>query len=203
MLRQLVNRVYQHVGNVPPARVAFVPAGRPFSGASVLGRALRDTNGVHRNQIRTVSEVLQAADGEIQVAVFVEDFSGTGSTLESWWYTIEPAILPKVPVVIFGLLLLNFAARPKLEQFTAQVIRVQELTAADNVLSGESAVFEPEEKALLLQYCDRTQCAQKYRRGFGDCGLLVAFKHFCPNNSLPILWCRSAQWRNLFKRTAI
>ena len=52
-------------------------------------------------------------EGEIEVAVFVEDFSGTGQTLETWWYTIEPAILPKVPVIVFGLLVLNFVSRPK------------------------------------------------------------------------------------------
>jgi len=203
MLQHLVNQVYQHVGDVPRARVAFVPAGKPFSGAVVLARALRDTTGVHRNQIRSVPDVLRAAEGEIDVAVFIEDFSGTGTTLESWWYTVEPGVLPKVRVVIFGLLVLNFAARPKLEQFTAQVIRVQELTAVDNVLSGDCPLFDPQEKALLLNYCTRTRCPEDYVRGYGQCGLLVAFKHFCPNNSLPILWCRSPEWRNLFRRTAI
>jgi hypothetical protein len=203
MLQQLVDSIYQHVGDVRRERIAFVAAGRPYSGAAILGRALRDTRGVHGSQIRSVPELLRAADGEVEVAVFVEDFSGTGATLESWWYTIEPLILPKVPRIIFGILVLNFAARSRLEQFTAQVVRVEELTIADNVLSEQNAAFEPAEKALLLQYCERTGSPEKYRRGFGDCGLLVAFKHFCPNNSLPVLWFKHPKWRNLFKRTAI
>jgi hypothetical protein len=203
MLQQLVARVYQHTPGIPNRQVVFVPAGRPFSGAAVLGRALRDTKGVHKSQIRSLPELLASPDGEVKVVVLVEDFSGTGRTIESWWYTVEPLVLPKVPTVIFGLLVLNFAARPKLEQFTAQVIRVQELTIADNVLSEECAIFEPGEKGLLLEYCTRTQSSEEYRRGFGNCGLLIAFKHFCPNNALPILWHKSPQWRNLFKRTAI
>jgi len=203
MLRQLVNRIYQQFPGVPRSRIVFVPAGDPYSGAAVLGRALRDTPGVHKTQVRSFPELLQAGDGEVEAVALIEDFSGTGDTLESWWYTIEPLILSKVPNIVFGLLVLNAQARPKLEQFTAQVISIQELTVANNVLSQESNLFEEGEKDLLLAQCRRTGCANKYLRGYGDCGLLQVFKHFCPNNSLPILWYESPKWRKLFKRRAM
>jgi hypothetical protein len=203
MLRQLVDGVYQQAIGVSHRQIVFVPAGRPYSGAAVLGRALRDVPGVHKSQVRSLPELLEAQEDEVKIAVFVDDFSGTGTTFETWWYTVEPLVLPKVPTIIFGLLVLNHAARPKLEQFTARVMKVQELTAADNVLSEECAAFEAGEKALLLEYCMQTNCSEEYRKGFGDCGLLVAFKHFCPNNSLPILWYGRGHWINIFKRTAI
>ena len=203
MLRQLVGRIYQQFPGVPRKKIVFVPAGDPYSGAAILGRALRDTPGVSKGQVRSFPELLQAVDGEVDAVALIEDFSGTGDTLESWWYTIEPLILPKIPNIVFGLLVLNAKARPKLEQFTAQVISIQELTEANNVISEESTTFEGDEKDLLLVKCQETGCAPKYLRGYGDCGLLQVFKHFCPNNCLPVLWYESAKWRKLFKRRAL
>ena len=45
--------------------------------------------------------------------------------------------------------------------------------------------------------------ATDFERGFGNCGLLLAFKHGCPNNSLPVLWYSRNNWRPFFNRRAI
>ncbi len=203
MLRQLVERVYQHLTDVRQNRVIFIPAGKPYSGAVVLARALRDTPHVQRSQIKTVAELLSIPDGEVDAVVFVEDFSGTGETLTSWWANIEPAVLPKVSNVVFGVLVLNFRARERLREFSPTVVSVQELTEESNVLSDACNAFLADEKISLRRYCEKTRCSPEYRLGYGDCGLLVAFKHFCPNNSLPILWHNKNNWHNLFRRTAI
>lgn len=204
MLQQMVDKIYRELPGVPRNKIIFVPAGKPYSGAAILGRALRDMKGVRKNQIKSLPELLELPEKNVAAAVFIEDFSGTGGTLESWWYTVEPLVLPKVSTIIFGILVLNSIARPKLEQFTARVLAVEEFGVGENVLSPDSTAFSQPEKDLLLGYCERTKCSPEYVRGFGDCGLLIAFKHFCPNNCLPILWHGSGnQWKNLFKRTAI
>ncbi len=77
------------------------------------------------------------------------------------------------------------------------------MTENDNVISAMSAVFNEAEKEALLAYCRRTNASPEYLRGYGACGLLVAFKHGCPNNSLPILWHNSKVWHALFRRSAI
>jgi hypothetical protein len=90
----------------------------------------------------------------------------------------------------------------KIEQF-AMTLSVDELDGTANVLSAVCAAFDADEKAVVKQYCEKTGSAAQYVHGRGACGLLVAFKHGCPNNSLPILWWESKNWRSLFKRHAI
>jgi hypothetical protein len=71
------------------------------------------------------------------------------------------------------------------------------------VLSEPSGLFSADQKARLLDYCVATGCSEKFVKGYGDAGLLVAFKHGCSNNSLPVLWVTSDDWQGLFRRRAI
>ena len=61
--------------------------------------------------------------------------------------------------------------------------------------------FSPEEKRSILTLCRDTRCSNDYIKGYGGCGLLVVFKHGCPNNSVPILWYdNQPHWERLFLR---
>ena len=80
---------------------------------------------------------------------------------------------------------------------------LDELDGAANVLGDRNADLDADEKAVLVGYCRATGSTAEYLRGRGGCGLLVSFKHGCPNNSLPILWGEAQGWRALFRRHAI
>jgi hypothetical protein len=97
---------------------------------------------------------------------------------------------------------LNERAYERIRSF-ANVLAVEELGVNANMLAPESPTFSEEEKPRLFEYCQRTGCQEKFEGGYGQCGLLVAFKHGCPNNSLPILWFHDRNWRSLFNRRAI
>ena len=71
-----------------------------------------------------------------------------------------------------------------------------------NVLTDSCTAFEGEEKEQLLAACVETGVGQGFVKGWGDCGLLLAYGHGCPNNSLPILWYESTNWESLFRRHA-
>jgi len=140
--------------------------------------------------------------GGARAVVFIDDFSGTGLTLEKWWENVEPLIQPIGAAVFVGLLVLNEQARTRIEQF-AGVLAVDGLDTSSNVLADDNHEFSHRQKTRLLEHCRRTQCGREYERGFGGCGLLLAFKHGCPNNSLPVLWHSAGKWRPLFNRRAI
>ena len=142
---------------------------------------------------------LEASSG----LVFLDDFSGTGDHLVEWWQSVEPLVRPVGGAVVVALLVLGGPARPRLEQFAAHVLSVDELHEDDNVFSETRRDFDSVEKERLLVYCRSTGCAEHLIRGYGSSGLLLVFKHGCPNNSLPILWCGSEIWQALFKRRAI
>ena len=148
-------------------------------------------------------DLLNVQAGAADAIIFLDDFSGTGLTLETWWENVEPLVRPTGAAVFVGLLVLNERARQRIERF-AGVLAVDELDSTDNVFAGENTRFTNDDKARILENCRRTGCAPDFERGFGQCGLLLAFKHGCPNNSLPVLWYGAgARWSPLFNRRAI
>ena len=138
----------------------------------------------------------------VSVVVLVDVFSGTGKQMAEWWYVVEPLVRPIGAAVVVGLLVLNGKARTRIEEF-ARLLSVDELLDDADVFSGACQDFDADEKEVLAEYCKNTGVDDGFVKGVGDCGLLVAFKHGCPNNSLPILWWESKAWRQLFRRRAI
>ena len=140
---------------------------------------------------------------EIGAIVFLDDFSGTGETLTDWWTNVEMLVRPKQAPLVVALLVLSGSARESIEEFSNIVIAVEELTENDNVLSEGSNILSIQEKESVLGYCQRTGCEEAFCRGYGNSGLLMAFRHGCPDNSLPILWHDSDEWQSLFRRRAV
>ena len=203
MANSLVSMVYRNLGNLAKGKIYFVPVGGLGGGSAVLARALHDNTAIPKGRIKHMIEIEPIPPDDIQAIVFVDDFSGTGDTLLKWWLTVEPLVLPKDVKVVVGLLVMNQRARSKIETFARALLSVTELTDEHNVLSQFSSAFQQAEKESLRSYCASTGCSHEYVEGYGGCGLLVAFKHLCPNNSLPILWAQTPRWQRLFRRRAL
>jgi len=180
----------------------FVAAGRSGSGAAPVVRVLRELVRHTPHRVVDMLHVAKIAPGEVDAIVFLEDFSGTGDTLVDWWANVESIVRPSNAAIFVGLLILNERARHRIEEF-ADVLCVTELGPEANVLAGESTTFSEAQKRQLLEYCRGTNCGPRFEQGYGACGLVVALKHGCPNNSLPILWYESGAWHALFTRRAI
>jgi len=191
MTRELVRSVLETLDDIDRKKIYFVPVGAPGSSSNIIARVLRDlgkmgsTRGI---KMAMMTDLEKLKPDEVSAIVFVDDFSGTGDQLRVWWETVEQLVLPKKADVVVGLLVMNGRARGRIEQFAKLAISIDELGEEANVLSNSSRHFDQKEKELLLQYCRKTACDDEYLKGRGECGLLVAFKHGCPNNSLPILW---------------
>lgn len=203
LTRQLVLMVRDEHPTEPLNRIVFVPVGPPGGGAMTVARVLRQLNEARGTRILTMADIESVDADQMSIVVLINDFSGTGTELKEWWYMVEPLIASKDAKTVIAVLVMNAGAREELEEITRDVLSVDELGSEENVLAAASTVFAEEERTVLLEYCQRTGCSERYVRGFGECGLLVAFKHFCPNNSLPFLWYDADSWRPIFKRRAI
>lgn len=205
MTLQLVDIALQYLANARTSSIFFVAVGEDYEGSRVVVRALRDikrqTNGDW--QIRTMTDLVGLKADDVDAIVFVDDFSGTGNKLCNWWRLVEAIVLPKHAQVIIGLLVMNYLANDRISEFADETLFVLELNERDNALSTESEHFEPDEQQALLRYCRKTGAPKKYSMGYGSCGLLIAFKHACPNNSIPVLWWNSDDWNSLFQRSAL
>ena len=203
MARELVYIIWQEFPGVDRSRVIFVPVGSPGSGADIIVRILRQLQEVRGTRIVTMADLERIDPGGVSGIVFIDDFSGTGDQLAEWWGIVEPIVRPKEVPILVALLVMNGRARSKIEEFAQAALCVNELDEGADVFSEHNGDFDEIEKGLLLQYCERTGCEVSLVRGYGSCGLLVGFRHGCPNNSLPILWFEHTRWRSLFMRRGI
>jgi hypothetical protein len=201
MTRHLFAIINDEMVRLELEKGAFIAVGSLGAGSGHVARVLRDLVRATRHRMLSMLDLSKLKPGEVDAIIFVDDFSGTGQTLEKWWEIVEPLVRPKNAIVFVGLLVLNERARERIESF-ANILAVEEVEGTANIFAPENRQFSEDQRIKLLEHCRRTGCGPKYERGFGDCGLLLAFKHFCPNNSLPILWCQ-VNWRPLFKRRAI
>jgi len=201
--KQLVEVVSDELPVARYPSIAIVPVGGPGSGATVMARIIRDVVDGQRCQVVDMLKLSQSSPGGYSALVFVDDFSGTGTTLERWWRTIEPIVRPLDAEVVFGLLVLNYRARERVESIASRVLCIDQLDEGADVFHTDSRDFGEGERLVLLRYAEKTGCNQKYERGYGECGLILSFKHGCPNNSLPTLWHGTDAWQALFMRRAV
>ncbi|MCH7687876.1 MAG: hypothetical protein IH899_14530, partial [Planctomycetes bacterium] len=201
MARELATSTYAEYSEFRKNRIFFVPIGGAGSGAQQVARHLKIIRSVPNSSVVDLLELHRKGPEEVDVVVAFDDFSGTGQTIKEWWELNETIVRTKEAEIVIGVLVLNNRARTTLEEITSQVMTVQELLTDANVLHQDCEAFTSSEKASLLALCRTTGCSEDYVRARGECGLLVAFKHGCPNNSLPILWHnRDGVWESLFQR---
>ena len=199
MSKELADMVYGQYPTVNPDLIYFVPIGLPSSGSFVVARHLRSI-GVPRGRIVDLLSLTQLSPDDVEVIVFIDDFSGTGSTFQNWWYVIEQLVLPINATNVSGVLVLNHRANVALDEIFDMVLSVQFLDESSDIFHTSCGAFTEEEKDVLLTTCRETGAREGLVKGWGDCGVLLAFVHGCPNNSLPILWYQSDRWESLFNR---
>lgn len=203
MTRELIRIVMQEFQGVDQQRIVFVPVGPPGSGSTIMVRVLRDLKEFKGVKVASMADLERLEPEKLSAIVFMDDLSGTGDQLSEWWENVEPLVRPKRVRIVVALLVMFSRARLRINEFAEDALCVDELDERENVLSSQNTQFDEAERKLLHRYCRRTGCPPKFERGYGACGLLLAFKHGCPNNSLPILWFGSEKWHALFVRRAI
>ena len=152
--------------------------------------------------------------GSVKAVVFVDDLIGSGESVVRGLGSLEKEV-PEVSQLEAGLFLIAVcgttlgqkrieSSGPALEQrlhtYFGDILGPEE-----EVLSEASRFFTesgPRQQARELFGEFGKQLNRKAPFGFRDCGLAVAFDHTCPNNSLPVLWAGSADWRAMFPRHA-
>jgi hypothetical protein len=203
MTRELCQMILEDHSETPASRVAFVAAGDPGSSSEIIHRVLRDVPATRKCRKMRMTDLVNLKEGDVSVLVLLDDFSGTGKQMSDWWANIETLVRPLNALVIVAVLALNKEAEDAILEFADECFHVDYFNDDANVFSGHNRDFSDGDRKMIEEYCNRTNCKPAFRKGFGECGLLVAFKHGCPNNSLPILWWNQDGWVPLFKRSAI
>lgn len=151
------------------------------------------------------------------IVVFVDDFSGTGSTITDGFLSWKERC--KEPDIFEKLLEERRVAFVLAQTFSEAIDRIKSVeprisVVAANVFGVEVRAFDPDAgifetvqeaefaKEVMLQI--GRELTNSMPLGFGDQGALIAFYDTVPNNTLPIFWSNGKvndkQWKPLFPR---
>lgn len=200
MAKDLIRMAYAEFPKTSKTRMYFVPIGSAGSGSHMVARHIKGMREFHNINVVDLIDLNTISPDNVDLIVFIDDFSGTGNAIAEWWQKIEPLVLPIEAVNVVGVLVLHYRAIGRLETIFDTVLHVTMLDKSHDVFDASCSLFDEEEKGIILAACEATKCKPDLVRGYGSCGLLVVFRHGCPNNSLPILWYNSSGWVNLFER---
>ncbi len=170
------------------------------SGDSML-HVFRRANAMNSTRLNNLfihkSDLLREGITKDDTVVFVDDFAGTGTQVSTSWSANLRELMPEFPTTYLLLVAATARAKKKIHAETGlRVLAHFNLSGGDDILSLGCRHFTNQERSKLLVYCAKAD--RRAPRGFGDCGLVIAFSHGCPNNSIPILHRDHRRWRGLF-----
>lgn len=221
LVRELASRGYQYTRsgqqrNRNDLLVCGLEGGG--SGAAHLLKQYRQENGIYRDCViadpANVRSALENPKRTYRAVVLVEDFMGTGTTAASRLQELHDLWIadggwpPSVEVFLLGITAFDGAVKKverKLDKLKWPVtIRVADLLGEEDRCFHSGSGFYPDlndrEKAQTL--CSRFGglLTAKTPLGYGNTEAAVCFEYRCPNNTLPVLWCRGDDWKPLFPR---
>ena len=166
----------------------------------------------HSTEPEKISKKLLELEN-IDAIVFIDDFIGTGNSILENIKPIlkqnEEKLVEKGIIIIIGVITGFLEAKHKVIEFIKkQKVRISlkimaPLDNNDKCFDEHSMVYpQPieREKARIAFRDIGTKLERKHPLGYGDCQATVIFPNTCPNNTLPILWKETKDWRPIFKR---
>jgi hypothetical protein len=170
--------------------LVFVPIGETAESGQEIIRRYRNVNRTINAkaklaQVIELPKLLYEADktGEKLALVFLDDFIGTGKKVSDYWkQVLSHHIYPNRTMYVGTAVACNIGLRRVEDETPLHVIPVH--IVRDRHLINETNQFTPAEKYRIRSYCDEVGNPPL---GIGSLGVMVAFAHGCPNNTLSIL----------------
>jgi len=187
----------------------------PAKGGSYYTKIFVDENNLYKEN-SCVPNLIEKRIKEMRnlnCLLIVDDFLGSGSTMIDNINKYEDELLlaskEKGLELIFGLITGFQAAKDKVEKhlqnlnITANVYIIDPLDDGNMCFSNSSDIFKSSiERNIAQSICYRMGITidKKQPLGYSDSQTAIVFPINCPNNTLPILWKRTEDWKPLFER---
>jgi chromosomal replication initiation ATPase DnaA len=201
----------------------------PGKSGAFLAKIYADENEIYfKNVVERVeiTDVLKRKSEELQAfaLVFIDDFIGTGNSACEYFKRLvsehgeilkrlskEPGeIEGSQKLQMFFIAICGFPeAQNKIEELLVNLdlpVKVHicdPLSKSEEIFSEKSTIFEnisEREEAKQITYEFGVKLVRDAPLGYDGTQTIIVFEHNCPNNSLPILWAESKDFRPLFRR---
>lgn len=188
---------------------------KPGKSGAAYAKLFADENKIYADFVISKNSILEKITNtsNVDALIFVDDFIGTGNSSSSYFAQIDKEIWKTIKaknVSVFFLTICGFQNGKKyLQDFVSakeiplEIYVCDELDDAYKVFSETSQIIKDERirnKCFNICYPIGSRLVKDNPLGYGDCQALVVFENSCPNNSLPILWSVTKEWRPLFPR---
>jgi len=141
------------------------------------------------------------SDKEHKIIIFLDDFIGSGSTVNRLWNIMQNWRNDSHDYYIGVIIGYKNAIEQIEEDYPYTVISAEEpLLENSRAFHPTNSTFTPKEKNILKQYCKKIEPRTEYRYGYNNTQSLVIFYENAPNNTIPILHHVVKNWRPLFPR---
>jgi len=213
--RTLVTRLSERKGQRKRGDIMVSYLDGPGKSGSHYARLYADENDIYYESVVELGKLGPAlpSSDEVQGIVFIDDFIGTGGSATEYLRRLArecPSLAKQDRVQLFFLAVSGFLDGQARVQRAADdlglALRVHVCDPLDEsfrCFSDNSAIFPDtvsREKAREIALKHGSKLVKKNPLGYGDCEAAVVFESSCPNNSLPILWSETKEWRPLFPR---
>lgn len=214
-----VSGLTQHISKRQRVRsdmlISFV--GGVGKSGPTFAKLYASTNSISTQNILSLNSIRERIQRhkEIKAIVVADDFVGTGKTAKrDLGPLFEDRALIKllaarnIKLHVVAVCGSSLAREQLLENFSGHgfpfdVTFGTELAESEKAFSKSSSIWESEEERHRAQELARIRGLELDRKqplGYDNSQALVVFKDNCPNNTLPILWKNSPEWRSLFQR---
>ena len=130
-----------------------------------------------------------------RIIIFIDDFIGSGQTVSGVWTALQNWYNEEHQYYV-GVIIGYERIMKQIEDETPfKVIHAIKLAENTRVFHNYNSVFSKSEKAILKKYCKIADKRPEFRYGYKNSQSLIAFYDNTPNNTIPILHHRSANWR--------
>lgn len=155
------------------------------------------------------------AKNNVHRLVLLEDFVGSGTQVRAPIRFAIDALSPQVPIMVCPLVISEAGIEP-IQAFAGNAAFTFEpvftVPAQVHVHESPTAGEEPlltEVRQVVINTFPRVRTPMPwesgdlaYAFGFGSLGMLLVLYTNCPNNTLPLIWHESPQWKPLFPRVS-
>tara|TARA_B110000908_G_C10258225_1_gene457138 strand:+ start:755 stop:3901 length:3147 start_codon:yes stop_codon:yes gene_type:complete len=187
----------------------------PVKSGAEYAKIFVDTNNIYKDNSTNPDKIENKLKElkNINALVFIDDFIGSGDSIKE---NLEPILnnnkeflLENKINIIIGVITGFEEAKHKIHNYAKKtglnikVILLDPLNKADKCFDNGSLIFPKHiERQKAKTICNKIGVTLEKRHplGYGDCQSRVVFPTTCPNNSLPILWKETTNWKPLFKR---
>ncbi|MCP3940928.1 MAG: ATP-binding protein [Desulfobacteraceae bacterium] len=187
----------------------------PVKSGSEYAKIFVEKNNIYKGHSTVPEKIFNKINefDTIAAIVFIDDFIGTGNSVIENLKPIlsqnEELFIEKNIIIIIGAITGFLKAKHKIEEFTKKykvTISLKILVPLDNkdkCFDHHSSIYPQtieREKAFSVFNKIGQKLEPKHPLGYGNCQATVVFPNTCPNNTLPILWKETRDWKPIFKR---